>query len=210
MNVRLTQEQKIKILNSEDVYNVMQQILLRQNKIRRNQEHFWVVGLNNKNVILFIELIAIGRNNRVNVHPPDVFRMAIYKLATRVILVHNHPSGVLNISTQDAHITDKLLKVGKIIEIDVIDHLIISEENFTSFLDTGELDKIKKSGLYEVLQPEEDMVRKYKLEAEKKRGEKEGLMAVAKRMHENDYAFDDIKKMTGLTKAELTKLFKDL
>src|SRR5690606_40012143 len=93
MNVRLTQEQKIRILNSGDVYNVMQQVLLRENKIRRNQEHFWVVGLNNKNKILFIELISLGAVNSVQVNPPEVFRMAIYKMAVKMILVHNHPSG---------------------------------------------------------------------------------------------------------------------
>jgi DNA repair protein RadC len=171
MNVRLTEEQKIKILNSDDVYTVMQSILLRQNKIRRNQEHFWIVGLNHKNVILFIELIAIGRNNRVNVHPPDVFRMAIYKLASRTILVHNHPSGELKISDTDKNLTDKLLKVGKIIEIDVIDHLIISEKNYTSFEDLGVLDEIKKSGLYEVKEAETEMMRQYKLEKEKEMAE---------------------------------------
>jgi DNA repair protein RadC len=60
MNVRLTKDQKIQLLNSEDVYQVTQQILLRENKIRRNQELFWAVGLNNDNKILFIELISLG------------------------------------------------------------------------------------------------------------------------------------------------------
>lgn len=60
MNVRLSHEQKIRLLNSQDVYKVMQQVLLRENKIRRNQEHFWVIGLDNKNKILFIELIGLG------------------------------------------------------------------------------------------------------------------------------------------------------
>ncbi|MEX0363400.1 MAG: JAB domain-containing protein, partial [Allomuricauda sp.] len=128
MNVHLTKEQKIKVLNSVDVYHVMQQILLRENKIRRNQEHFWVVGLNGKNKIQFIELIALGAVNRVNVDPPDVFRMAIYKLATKVIFVHNHPSGSVEISKGDQEVTDRLFKVGKLINIEVADHLIITEE----------------------------------------------------------------------------------
>ena len=208
MNVRLTEAQKIKILNSDDVYTVMQSILLRQNKIRRNQEHFWIVGLNNKNVILFIELIAIGRNNRVNVHPPDVFRMAIYKLASRVILVHNHPSGELSISDADSKLTDKLLKVGKIIEIEVIDHLIISEKGYTSFEDKGELEKIRKSGLYEVKEAESEMMRQYKLEKEKEMAKKEGLTKVALNLHEMGYDIDMIKQATGLTKTELKKILK--
>ncbi|MGX1930135.1 JAB domain-containing protein [Flagellimonas sp. 2504JD4-2] len=84
-------------------------MLLRENKIRRNQEHFWVVGLNTKNKILFIELIGLGAVNRVNADPPDVFRMAIYKLATKVILVHNHPSGVVDASKGDQEFTDRIL-----------------------------------------------------------------------------------------------------
>ncbi|MFL0070261.1 JAB domain-containing protein [Tenacibaculum maritimum] len=60
MNVRLSKEQKIQILDSTDVYKVMQQVLLRENKIRRNQEHFWVVGLDNSNKILLIEFIGLG------------------------------------------------------------------------------------------------------------------------------------------------------
>ncbi|XLS30485.1 JAB domain-containing protein [Flavobacteriaceae bacterium M23B6Z8] len=208
MNVRLTEEQKIKILNSEDVYKIMQQVLLRQNKIRRNQEHFWVVGLNHKNVILFIELIAIGRNNRVGVHPPDVFRMAIYKLANRVILVHNHPSGELNISDTDKNLTDKLLKVGKIIEIDVIDHLIISEEKYASFEDLGELEKIKKSGLYEVKEAETEMMRQYKLEREKEIAVKNRESEIALKLHSLGHDLDAIKEITGLTKTELKKILK--
>ena len=208
MNVRLTEAQKIKILNSDDIYIVMQSILLRQNKIRRNQEHFWIVGLNNKNVILFIELIAIGRNNRVNVHPPDVFRMAIYKLASRVILVHNHPSGVLTISDTDSKLTDKLLKVGKIIEIDVIDHLIISEENYTSFEDAGELAKIKKSGLYEVKEAETELMRQYKLEKEKEMAVKAEKERTALKLHGLGHDLDSIKEITGLTKTELKKIIK--
>jgi DNA repair protein RadC len=208
MNVRLTEEQKIKILNSDDVYKIMQQVLLRQNKIRRNQEYFWVVGLNHKNVILFIELIAIGRTNRVGVHPPDVFRMAIYKLASRVVLVHNHPSGVLDISDTDKNLTDKLLKVGKIIEIDVIDHLIISEKNYTSFEDVGVLDEIKKSGLYEVKEAETEMMRQYKLEKEKEMAVAANKKEIALNMHKEGFDMDMIKKMTGLTKTELKKILK--
>ncbi|MEP2510515.1 MAG: JAB domain-containing protein [Reichenbachiella sp.] len=101
MNVRLAKDQKIKVLNTQDIWQVMQQVLLRENKIRRNQEHFWIVGLDNSQKILFIELIGLGAVNRVNANPPDVFRMGIYKLAVRMILVHNHPSGTLELSNDD-------------------------------------------------------------------------------------------------------------
>src|SRR5215212_2264489 len=98
MKIRLTRDQKATILNGADIYKVMQQILLRENKVRRNQEHFWIIGLNNVNKILFIELVALGASNRLMVAPPEVFRIAIDKLAIKIVLVHNHPSGLAGIS----------------------------------------------------------------------------------------------------------------
>ncbi|HET6996266.1 MAG TPA: JAB domain-containing protein [Chitinophagaceae bacterium] len=135
MTVRLSKEQKIRVINSEDVYKIMQQVLLRENKIRRAQEHFWIVGLDNKNKILFIELIALGAQNRLDAAPPDIFRMAIYKLATKVIFVHNHPSGDVNPGRSDKKTTERLIEAGELLNISVVDHLIISETKYVSFLD---------------------------------------------------------------------------
>ena len=205
MNVRLTEAQKKTILNAYDIYSVMQQILLRQNKIRRAQEHFWVVGLKADNTILFIELVAIGAQNRVNVSPPDVFRMAIYKLAVRMILVHNHPSGNLKPSQADKNITDRLLKVGKIINIDVIDHLIITETGFTSFKDKGIIDELRKSGFYELIEQESEQMKAFKLQIEKDKAVKQNSLDIARRMKNEDYDIDTIKKLTGLNKREIDK-----
>jgi DNA repair protein RadC len=137
MTIRLTKEQKIKVLNSEDVYKVMQQILLREKKISRAQEHFWVVGLDNKNKILFIELIALGAQNRLDATPPDIFRMTIYKLAVKVIFVHNHTSGGVTPGKADIKTTAKFIQAGELLNIRVIDHLVINETKFLSFADKG-------------------------------------------------------------------------
>jgi DNA repair protein RadC len=198
MNVRLTEAQKITVLNAHDVYSVMQQILLRQNKIRRAQEHFWVVGLKADNSILFVELISIGAQNYTHVSPPDVFRMGIYKLAVRMILVHNHPSGNLKVSASDKDITDRLLKVGKMINIDVIDHLIITESGFTSFKDKGIMEDLRKSGLYEIQDRESDQMKEMQLRYERKNAEKSKAMEVARKMKADGLDIDTIKKYTGL------------
>ena len=198
MNVRLTAEQKKTILNAYDVYSVMQQILLRQNKIRRAQEHFWVIGLKANNTILFIELISIGAQNRVNVSPPDVFRMGIYKLAVGMILVHNHPSGNLKPSAGDKDVTDRLLKVGKMINIEVIDHLIITESGFTSFKDKGIMEELRKSGLYEIQDRESDQMKEMKIQYERKNAEKAKAMEVARKMKADGFDNNTIKKYTGL------------
>jgi len=129
----------------------MQQVLLREIKIRRNQEHFWVVGLDSANKVLFVELVSLGSVNSVNISPPEVFRMGIYKLAVKMILVHNHPSGQLKPSDSDLDFTDKMLKSGKMINIQVIDHLIISEESFLSFEDKELIKQLQNSGMYELI-----------------------------------------------------------
>lgn len=206
MNVRLSKDQKIKVLNSDDVYSVMQQILLRENKIRRNQEHFWVVGLNNANKILFIELVSLGAVNRVNVDPPEVFRMGIYKLAVRMILVHNHPSGNLTPSQADLDFTDRMIKVGQLIKIDVIEHLIISEEGFTSLSDNGTIDRLKKSGLYEIVDKEKSKMKSFQQQMEKEKALKENNLEIAKKMKEKGYDIDTIKELTGLRKWDIKKL----
>lgn len=199
MNVRLSKEQKIQVLNSKDIYAVMQQILLRENKIGRNQEHFWVIGLDNQNKLLFIELNGLGAVNRVNADPPDVFRMAIYKLAVKMILVHNHPSGSLKPSEADLNLTDRMLKVGKLINIDVIEHLIISNKAYFSFKDEGIIDNLKKSGLYEIVDRDKAEFKQWKIETEK-------ALDIAKKMKNKGYDVDTIKELTGLKKWDIKRL----
>lgn len=206
MNVRLTQEQKVQVLNSEDIYKVMQQILLRENKIRRNQEHFWVIGLDNSNKILFIELIGLGQINRVNANPPEVFRMGIYKLAVKMILVHNHPSGQLKPSQGDLDVTDRMLKVGKLISINVLDHLVITEESYTSFKDEGIMDKLSKSGLFEIVERDKIEIQEWKLRLEKDKSERKKALEIAKKLKESGMDEKAIKKMTGLRLFEIREL----
>jgi len=199
MNVRLTKDQKIQVLNSADIYAIMQQVLLRENKIRRNQEHFWVVGLNHNNKILFVELIGLGASNRVNADPTDVFRMAIYKLASKLILVHNHPSGTHEVTDADITFTDHMLKVGKLIKVEVLDHLVITETHYTSFADQGVMDELKKSGLFEIMGPERQELEQFKIDTEKKRARKEELLKVAKKMKGEGLTDEVIQKVTGLS-----------
>ncbi len=93
MEIRLSKEQKIKVNSPQAIFNIMLQILLRENKIGRNKEHFWVVGLATSHKILFIELVSLGSISKAIVDPGEVFQLSIHKDAVAVILVHNHPSG---------------------------------------------------------------------------------------------------------------------
>ena len=135
MQVRLTKTQKIKIANSKDIYSIMKQILLRENRLSRAQERFWVIGLNEANQILYIELVALGTANIVAVKTKDILRMAIYKLAAKIVVVHNHPSGILIPSESDEALTEKIKHGGHFTDIVLLDHLIISEKSYFSFKD---------------------------------------------------------------------------
>ncbi|MFD1000358.1 JAB domain-containing protein [Ohtaekwangia kribbensis] len=205
MNVRLSSTQKIAVLNSADIFTIMRDILLRENKIRRNQEHFWVIGLNSASKILFIELVSLGATNRVEVKPAEVFRIAIYKSAIRMILVHNHPSGSIKISEADRDFTDRMIKSGNMLAVEVLDHLVITEDTYTSFVDKGIMDELRQSGRYELIDKEKGWLQEMKIEAE-----------VAKKMNKVAANFkklgvdiETIRKATGLTKTEIKKLNVD-
>lgn len=145
MDIPLSEEEKIKILNSTDLYEIMKKILLREQKIDQDREHFWVVGLDNAHRILFIELISMGTVNQALVKPMEVFSLALQRRAVNIILCHNHPSAELKPSAHDQDITDRLIQVGIIVDLPVFDHLIISPKGFLSFEDVGLMSELRNS-----------------------------------------------------------------
>jgi DNA repair protein RadC len=145
MSIKLTEAEKIKVLNSDDLYAIMQKVLLRESKIDQDREHFWVIGLSTSNRLLFIELVSKGTINKTLVDPMEVFSLALQKRAVKIMLVHNHPSGELKPSEKDINITDRLIQVGLIVDTVVLDHLIISDKSYLSFADNGLLEQLKES-----------------------------------------------------------------
>ena len=184
----------------------MQQILRRENKLGRSQEHFWVVGLDNINRILFIELVALGRQNRVTANPPDVFRMAIYKLALKLVMVHNHPSGQMIPSSADRSMTDRIIKVGEIINIEVVDHIIISETDHLSFQDMGIMDRLRASDTWRIIETDQVYMQEWKQKMEKERVKREQAIEIGKRLKETGMEDDMIKKITKFKISDIRKL----
>jgi DNA repair protein RadC len=199
MNIRLTSEQKIRVLNSEDLFRVMQQILLREDKIGRKQEHFWVVGLNGQDRILNIELVALGKTNIVNVDPVVIYRIALMKDAEKIILVHNHPNGNITPSDSDKRKTDQLNQVGRIHNIRLVDHLIITTKKYFSFEEEGLMTAIRLSKEFIPRYEEEERIRKEALAS----GRKQRDYEIAIAMMEDGYSHEAIEKYTGLSKEEI-------
>jgi len=98
-----------------------------------NKEHFKIALLDTKNQVISIDNVSIGTLNASIVHPRDVFNIAIKKNANSIILIHNHPSGDTTPSKEDINVTNRLIDVGKIIGIKVLDHIIIGDNRYLSF-----------------------------------------------------------------------------
>jgi len=102
-----------------------------------DREHFRVLLLNAKNQVIGQEVISIGTLNSSTVHPRELFKNAIKRSAAAIILIHNHPSGDPSPSREDIEVTRRLIEVGHIIGIEVLDHLIIGDNKFNSFKAKG-------------------------------------------------------------------------
>jgi len=101
------------------------------------KEHFKLILLNPRNKIIGISTISIGTLNASLVHPREVFKDAIMHTAASVVLAHNHPSGDPEPSEDDITITKRLIEAGKILGIEVMDHIIIAKNGFFSFKEKG-------------------------------------------------------------------------
>lgn len=97
------------------------------------REHFVVVILDSKNQIQRIAIVHIGTVNMSIVGAREVFREAIRDGASSIIVAHNHPSGDPTPSPEDIEVTDKLVEIGKMLDIPVLDHIIIGYDKFISF-----------------------------------------------------------------------------
>lgn len=117
-----------KFITPKDIY-----YQVRGKIINYHKEHFIVVSLDNRHSIISVDTISVGILNRNLIHPRETFEIAIKNHSAQIIICHNHPSGDPTPSEEDILITKKLVEAGKIIGIEVIDHLIITKKNYFSF-----------------------------------------------------------------------------
>lgn len=110
----------------EDAYKVMQFLE------KADREMLYALHLNAKNRIIAMELVSMGCLTNSVIHPREVFKGAILNNSVSVILVHNHPSGVVEPSQEDLTRTEELIQAGKILGIPVIDHIVIGDGKYES------------------------------------------------------------------------------
>lgn len=118
------------IISSKDAYNLM-----RRHLVDLNHEEFWIILLGRSSKVLGKELISKGGLSGTVADPKVIFHIALQHQASALILVHNHPSGSLKPSHLDINLTKNLAAAGKMLDIQVFDHLIITDTGFFSFGD---------------------------------------------------------------------------
>jgi DNA repair protein RadC len=126
------EEPKKKISSPKDVYNLIYPKMREQKK-----EKFIMLYLDTKNQILKEEVVSIGSLNSSIVHPREVFKSALMESSASVIMIHNHPSGDPSPSKEDVMVTEKMVEGGKLLGIDVLDHIIIGDGRYVSLKDEG-------------------------------------------------------------------------
>ena len=126
-------KQNKKITSAKDVYEELKEY---HNK---KQEYFLALYLDGANHLIQTKIITIGILNQSLVHPREVFSYAIEKRCASIIVAHNHPSGIVEASNEDINVTKRLKESGKILWIELLDHLIITNDGFVSLKEEGVL-----------------------------------------------------------------------
>jgi DNA repair protein RadC len=102
-----------------------------------DREHFRAILLDTKNRILGLRTISIGSLNSSVVHAREVFKAAVSESAQAIVLVHNHPSGSPEPSPEDVAVTGRLVEAGRILGIEVVDHVVLGSQGFVSLKELG-------------------------------------------------------------------------
>lgn len=123
-------DKKVKITCPSDLYQSF--YFLFEGEVKEKFVVFW---LSSCNVVTGFEVITEGLLNSSLVHSREVFRGAIVASCANIILAHNHPSGNVEPSNEDVSITKKIVAAGEIIDIKVFDHIIFSDNGYTSFVE---------------------------------------------------------------------------
>ena len=113
------------------------EILRKRFKHAETQEHFVIVLLSARNTVIGVHTVSVGSLNASIVHPREVFRPAVEQSAASVLLAHNHPSANVDPSDDDLALTKRLVQVGELLGIPILDHLVIAKGRYTSLKQEG-------------------------------------------------------------------------
>ncbi|MDD2377651.1 MAG: DNA repair protein RadC [Bacilli bacterium] len=134
INKEITSLNNLKMNNSTIIYNYYHDLLNS-----KKQECFYCVYLDTNKRIIKDKLLFMGTLNQSLVHPREIFKEAYLVSASAIVCVHNHPSGNVLPSLDDINLTKALVEVGKVLGVEVIDHIIIGKHNYYSFFENNDI-----------------------------------------------------------------------
>lgn len=103
----------------------------------KDKEEFWVMMLNTKNGVIGSKCVSIGTLNMALAQPREIFNVAVRYMASSIIVAHNHPSGDCTPSMEDIAVTKNIIKAGKLLQIECLDHIIIGRQHSISLKQEG-------------------------------------------------------------------------
>ncbi len=127
------------INSAEKAYMILIAVFNTLDAIDKDKEHFFVLGLKRNKILKYLDLVSVGTLSGTVVHAREVFRRAITNGSDSIIIAHNHPSGNILTSTADDTITKSLKEAGKIIGIQVVDHIVFCQDEFFSYAENGRI-----------------------------------------------------------------------
>ena len=131
---------RLKVVNAEIAFNYFSRVISLE-----KQENFLVIFLDNQKKLIKYKVMFIGTINESIVHPREIFKEAFLESASAIILMHNHPSGGTYPSRSDDEVTRRLAQIGELMGIKVLDHIIVSRQEYYSYVENGRLKYAEKN-----------------------------------------------------------------
>jgi len=123
----------------KDIFNLIKSVMDLEDT--KTQEHVWIIGLNARNMVEYVELVGMGDLSSAIVSVRNVYKTALTRAVKGIVIVHNHPSGDVTPSKEDITIANKLKKAGEVLDILFMDSVIVTDTEFSSIKACGGLNK---------------------------------------------------------------------
>jgi DNA repair protein RadC len=139
MSVWLFTEEHKNLYDAADVYAFMKPLLQREKKLTKNGAYIWVLALNQDLVLLSLELMKVRsfENQYKDVKTADFFSIPLTVKATCIMIVHSHEDGGITPSSDDLHVTDKLMRAAKTVDLELLDHILINGKEYFSMAENN-------------------------------------------------------------------------
>jgi DNA repair protein RadC len=132
-NMIYLKDSKLKVGSVQETVKVFKDLLMLEDAIAQDREHFYVMHLDIRSRVKLVEVVSVGTMTSSLVHPRETFRRAIAEGAASIIIAHNHPSGEADPSDEDTKVTKLMFEAGQLLGITMLDHIVFSSDGYFSF-----------------------------------------------------------------------------